>query len=197
MHAQMHINSLTPRALERRWRMLARCGRAWATFKAPLSDAARRAPTKLARQRPCQQVAKCCQSALKPLVEVVVGLVTARDAALVVSPGRAVPRDARRARSRPCEVDMSAHRCKNVHVSSMCSAVEMCVGVCTVGAHARVLARARRCVLRRRRRMSPRAPGAACSASSPGAAVQRIAPRPTRHGGVFTGSFFAECVMYV
>ena len=76
-----------------------------------------------------------------------------------------------------------------VFVSSMCSAVKLCVGVCTVGAHARVLARARRCVLRRCRLMSPRASGAARPASSPGATVRRPAPRPTRHGAVHARSF--------
>ena len=77
-----------------------------------------------------------------------------------------------------------------MHVSSMCSAVKLYVGVCTVGAHARVLARARRCVLRRCRLMSPRASGAARPASSPGATVRRPAPRPTRHGAVHGRSFF-------
>ena len=66
----------------------------------------------------------------------------------------AMPSEARRDRLYHCETHVSACRCKNVHVSSMCSAVELCVGVCIVGVHVRVLARARACVLRRRCRAS-------------------------------------------
>ena len=66
----------------------------------------------------------------------------ARDGQKSAAPSRAVPSSARRARSRHCDVDMSACTCKNVQWSCLCSAVEMCVGVCTVGARARVLARA-------------------------------------------------------
>ena len=89
-----------------------------------------------------------------PLVEVVVGLAAAHDVGFSAAPARAVPYGARRARSRHCEVDMSACRCKNVLVSCMCRTMEMCVGVCIVGVHVRVLARARACVLRRRCRAS-------------------------------------------
>ena len=72
----------------------------------------------------------------------VVGPAAARDGRKSAAPSRAVPSSARRARSRHCDMDMSACTCKNVQWSCLCSAVEMCVGVCTVGACARVLARA-------------------------------------------------------
>ena len=141
------VEVAAPRALERRWHMLARCGRAWAGFRARLKHAARRSSTADARQRSCQQIALPLQSAMQPLVEVFVGLAAARDVAKEVSPSRAVPCSARRARSRLCDVHTSVRRCRNVHVSSMCSAVELCFGVCIVGVHARVLARACGCVL--------------------------------------------------
>ena len=67
-----------PCAPARRWRMRACCGRACAAFTARLKHAARRSSTAEARQRSCQQTAKPLQSALMPLVEVVVGLVAAR-----------------------------------------------------------------------------------------------------------------------
>ena len=91
---------------------------------------------------------------MKPCVEVFVGLAAACDVAIEAANLDAVPSKARRARPRHCEVDMSACRCKNVLVSCMCRTMEMCVGVCIVGAHVRVLARARACVLRRRCRAS-------------------------------------------
>ena len=136
------VEVAAPRALERRWHMLARCGRAWAGFRARLKHAARRSSTADARQRSCQQIAMPLQSAMQPLVEVFVGLAAARDVAKKVSPSRAVPCSARRARSRLCDVHTSVRRCRNVYVSSMCSAVELCFGVCIAGVHARVLARA-------------------------------------------------------
>ena len=80
---------------------------------------------------------------MKPLVEVFVGLAAARDVNSAVANLEAVPCKARRARSHRCEVHTSACRCKNVQWSCLCSAMKMCVGVCTVCAHARVLARAR------------------------------------------------------
>ena len=126
----------------RRWRMRACCGRACAAFTARLKHAARRSSTAEARQRSCQQTAKPLQSALMPLVEVVVGLVAARGVGKKVPPGRAVPCSARRVRSRRCDVNMSACRCQNVQWSCLCSAVELCFGVCIAGVHARVLARA-------------------------------------------------------
>ena len=88
----------------------------------------------------------------------VVGLVAARDVEMSVPPSRAVPCRARRARSRRCDVYMSACKCQSVQWSCLCSAVEMCDGVCTVGACACVLARACARVLRRRCRMSLPAP---------------------------------------
>ena len=143
-----------PCAPARRWCMRACCGLACAAFKARKRHAARRRSTAGAQQRSCQQTAKPLQSALVPLVEVVVGLAAAHDVGFSAAPARAVPYGARRARSRHCEVDMSACRCKNVLVSCMCRTMEMCVGVCIVGVHVRVLARARACVLRRRCRAS-------------------------------------------
>ena len=136
------VEVAAPRALERRWHMLARCGRAWAGFRARLKHAARRSSTADARQRSCQQIAMPLQSAMQPLVEVFVGLAAARDVEKKVSPSRAVPCSARRARSRLCDVHTSVRRCRNVHVSSMCSAVELCVGVAS-WACTRVCSRAR------------------------------------------------------
>ena len=123
-----------PRALERRWHMLARCGRAWAGFRARLKHAARRSSTADARQRSCQQIAMPLQSAMQPLVEVFVGLAAARDVAKKVSPSRAVPCSARRARSRLwlCGVHMSVRRCRNMCVcrlSSMMHVHVQCSGI--------------------------------------------------------------------
>ena len=148
---------VAPCAAARRRRMLARCGRACVASEAQSTHAARYSPTVGARQRSCQQNARPLQSALLPLVEVVVGLAAARGVGKSVPPGRAVPSRARRARSRRCEVHMSVHRCTNVQWSCLCSAVEMCAGVCTVGVYTRVLARACACVLRRGCRTSLRA----------------------------------------
>ena len=134
--------------------MLARCGRACVASEAQSTHAARYSPTVGARQRSWQQNATPLQSAMKPCVEVFVGLAAACDVAIEAANLDAVPSKARRARPRHCEVDMSACRCKNVLVSCMCRTMEMCVGVCIVGAHVRVLARARACVLRRRCRAS-------------------------------------------
>ena len=67
-----------PCAAARRWRKLARCGRACAASVAPLKRAARYSSTVQARQRSCEQNARPLQSALLPLVEVVVGLAAAR-----------------------------------------------------------------------------------------------------------------------
>ena len=103
---------------------------------------------------------------MQPLVEVFVGLAAARDVAKKVSPSRAVPCSARRARSRLCDVHTSVRRCRNVHVSSMCSAVELCFGVCIMGVHARVLARACGRVPRKRCRTTLLAPETARPLSS-------------------------------
>ena len=94
------------------------------------------------------------------------GLAAARDVCISAAPGRAVPCDARRARLRLCEVHMSVCRCKNVLVSSMCRTMELCVGVCTVGVHARVLARACGRVPRKRCRTTLLAPETARPLSS-------------------------------
>ena len=128
---------------------------------------------------PPSQNARPLQSALLPLVEVVVGLAAARGVGKLVPPSRAVPSRARRARSRRCEVHMSVHRCTNVQWSCLCSAVEMCAGVCTVGVCTRVLARACACVLRKGCRTSLRAretalPFPSCATTGP-------APRARGH----------------
>ena len=145
----------------------------------------------IARCRRSHQVAQHLSGAQQHQLEVAVGLVAARDVANSAAPGRAVPCDARRARSRRCDVHPSACRCKNVLWSCLCSAMKMCVGVCTVGARARVLARACVCVLRRGCRTSLLAqetarPFPSCATTGPG-----LAREGTRHGGLFTESFFA------
>ena len=162
-----------PCAAARRWRTLARCGWACAASVTPLRRAARYSSTVQARQRSCEQNARPLQSALLPLVEVVVGLAAARGVVKSVPPSRAVPSRARRARSRLCDVHTSVRRCRNVHVSSMCSAVELCFGVCIMGVHARVLARACGYLLRRCCRMGPAPPDAAHPAPTSGTEVQR------------------------
>ena len=123
--------------------------------------------------------------------EVVVGLSAARDVAGSVPPGRALPCSARRARSHRCDVHRSAGRCRNVQWSCLCIAVEMCVGVCTVGAFARVLARACARVPRRccRTRLPP--PGTARpfpSCRTTGRCRERRAHRHAVH--LFTEIFF-------
>ena len=158
--------------------MLACCGPACAAFRAQSRHVARRSSTVGARQRSCQQIARPLQSALKPHVEVVVGLVAARDVEMSVPPSRAVPCRARRARSRRCDVYMSACKCQSVQWSCLCSAVEMCDGVCTVGACACVLARACARVLRRRCRMSLPAPETA----RPFPSCRTTGPRREREG---------------
>ena len=105
---------VAPCAAARRWRTLARCGWACAASVAPLKRAARYSSTVQARQRSCQQNARPLQSALLPLGEVVVGLAAARGVGKLAPPSRAVPSRARRARSRLCDVNMSACRCRNV-----------------------------------------------------------------------------------
>ncbi len=170
---------VAPCAAARRRRMLARCGRACVAFKAQLKHAARYSSTVGARQRSCQQNARPLQSALLPLVEVVVGLAAARGVGKLVPPSRAVPRRARRARSRRCEVHMSACKCKNVQWSCLCSAMRMCVGVCTVGACVRVLARACVCVLRRHCRT--RLPASETARPFPSCATTGPAPRARGH----------------
>ena len=118
---------VAPCAAARRRRMLARCGRACVAFKVQLKHAARYSSTVRARQRSCPQIAKPLQSALKPCVEVVVGLVAARDVPVEAANLEGVPSKARRARPRRCEVHTSACRCKSVQWSCLCSAMEMCV----------------------------------------------------------------------
>ena len=170
--------------------MLACCGRACVAFKAHLKHAARYSSTVGARQRSCQQNARPLQSALLPLVEVVVGLAAARGVGKLVPPSRAVPSRARRARSRRCEVYMSAGKCKNVQWSCLCSAMRMCVGVCTVGACVRVLARACVCVLRRHCRT--RLPASETARPFPSCATTGPAPRARGHPPWRTvhGTFF-------
>ena len=171
--------------------MLALCGPACAAFRALSKRAARHGSTADARQRSCQQNASPLECALQPVVEVVVGLVAAPAVESAAAEPDAVPSQARRARSYRCETHMSACRCKNVLWSCLCSAMKMCVGVCTVGARARVLARACVCVLRRGCRTSLLAqetarPFPSCATTGPG-----LAREGTRHGGLFTESFLA------
>ena len=166
--------------------MLSRCGRACAAIRARLKRAARYGSTAFARQRSCQQNASPLECALQPVVEVVVGLVAAPAVESAAAEPDAVPSQARRARSYRCETHMSACRCKNVLWSCLCSAMKMCVGVCTVGARARVLARACVCVLRRGCQTSLLAqetarPFPSCATTGPG-----LAREGTRHGGLFT-----------
>ena len=158
-----------------------------------MRHAARYSSTVRARQRSCRQVAIPLQSALMPLVEVVVGLAAARDVAKSASPSRAVPRRARRARSRRCEVHMSACKCKNVQWSCLCSAMRMCVGVCTVGACVRVLARARVCVLRRHCRTRLLAsetalPFPSCATTGPAPRARGHPPWRTVHGTFYVAA---------
>ena len=179
-----------PRALERRWRMLALCGPACVAFKAPLRHAAPCNSTADALQRSCQQFARPLPSALQPLVEVIVGLAAACDAESDAAHIDAMPSEARRDRPYHCETHVSACRCKNVLWSCSCSAMEMCVGVCTVGARARVLARACVCVLRRGCRTSLLAqetarPFPSCATTGPG-----LAREGTRHAHGGLRAFF-------
>ena len=116
------------------------------------------------------------------------------DVAKTVAPSRAVPCSARLARSRRCDVHMSVRRCRNAHVSSMCSAVELCFGVC-IAARGRVRACARarvvvccagaagwaRC---HRTRLTLRRPLGRRSSAR--------AHRPTRHRTAVHGSFLTS-----
>ena len=175
--------------------MRACCGLACAAFKARKRHAARRRSTAGARQRSCHEIARPLPSALMPLVEVVVVLAAAHDVAVSAAPARAVPYGARRARPRHCGVDMSACMCKNVHVSCMCIAVELCVGVCIVGAHVRVLALARVCVLRRGCRASLLTPETVRPFPSCGTTGRCREREAHRHGALFT-EFFFRCTPY-
>ena len=149
-------------------------------------------PTVGARQRSCQQNAAPLQNALVPCVEVLVGLAAACDVGIEAADLDAVPSEARRARSPRCDMHMSACRCKNVQWSCLCSAMRMCVGVCTVGACVRVLARARVCVLRRHCRT--RLPASETARPFPSCATTGPAPRARGHPPWRTvhGTFFAK-----
>ena len=68
---------------------------------------------------------------------------------------------------------------KNVQWSCLCSAMRMCVGVCTVGACVRVLARACVCVLRRHCRT--RLPASETARPFPSCATTGPAPRARGH----------------
>ena len=125
---------VAPCAAARRWRTLARCGRACAASVVPLKRAARYSSTVRARQRSCPQIAKPLQSALKPCVEVVVGLVAARDVEVEAANLEGVPSKARRARPRRCEVHMSA-----VGVACCkCKSLKCAVAVVLVQCHGNV-----------------------------------------------------------
>ena len=179
-----------PCALARRSSALACCGLACGAFEAPLRHAARRSSTANALQRSCLQVASPLPCALQPHVEMDVGLAVARDVESGAANLGAVPSKARRARSHRCEMHTSACRCRNVQWSCLCSALEMCVGVCTVGVCVLVLARACARVLRRRCRTSLLAPETARPFSSCRTAGPRLAREGTRHGRSVHGAFF-------
>ena len=170
--------------------MLACCGRACVAFKAQLAHAARYSPTVGARQRSCQQNAAPLQNALVPCVEVLVGLAAACDVGIEAADLDAVPSEARRARSPRCDMHMSACRCKNVQWSCLCSAMRMCVGVCTVGACVRVRSRARVCVCcagtAERAYSRRKRPSRSRAALPPDL---RLAREGTRHGALFTELF--------
>ena len=158
--------SLIPLARAQRSRRLAVCAPASTAIEARESCRAPPGSTPVARWRPSHQIVSVQPGAQQHQLEVAVGLVAARDVANSAAPGRAVPCDARRARPRLCEVHVSVCRCKNVLVSSMCRTMELCVGVCTVGVHALVLARACERVPCKRRRTTPLAPETARPLSS-------------------------------
>ena len=190
-HASWHPQKVAASCTAaRRWRMLVCCGRACMAFKAELAHAARYSPTVGARQRSCQQNAAPLQSALEPCVEVLVGLAAACDVGIEAADLDAVPSEARRARSPRCDMHMSACRCKNVQWSCLCSAMRMCVGVCTVGACVRVLARACVCVLRRHCRTRLLAsetalPFLSCATTGPAPRARGHPPWRTVHGTFF------------
>ena len=173
------LKLLTPSAHARHARCLATRASASAAIEVSWSRRKPCGSMVCARPRPCHPIVKQLQSAQQLHVEVVVGLAAARSVGKLVPPSRAVPSRARRARSRRCEVHMSVHRCTNVQWSCLCSAVEMCAGVCTVGVYTRVLARACACVLRKGCRTSLRAretalPFPSCATTGP-------APRARGH----------------
>ena len=122
--------------------VLAACAPASAAIEAPKSRRTPRGLTDITRLCPCHPIVKQLQSAQQLHVEVVVGLATTPGVGSAAAKLDAMPGTARSARPHRCEAYRSACMCRNVLWSCLCSAVEMCFGVCTVGAHARVLARA-------------------------------------------------------
>ena len=125
-----------------------------------------RLPSTIVRSRPRHQIAQQLPGAQQHQLEVVVCPAAACDVVISAAPGRVVSCDASRDRPRLCEVCVLVCRCKNVLVSSMCRTMELCVGVCTVGVHARVLARACGRVPRKRCRTTLLAPETARPLSS-------------------------------
>ena len=132
-----------------------------------------------AQQRSCQQTAIPLQSAFEPCVEAHAALAAACNADSAAAKLGLVASKARRARPRRCDMHMSACKCKNVQWSCLCSAMRMCVGVCTVGACVRVLARACVCVLRRHCRT--RLPASETARPFPSCATTGPAPRARGH----------------
>ena len=172
--------------------VLGACAPASAAIEASKSRLTPRGLIDIAQLRPCHPFVQQLQNAQQLHVEVVVGLAAARSVGKLVPPSRAVPSRARRARSRRCEVHMSVHRCTNVQWSCLCSAVEMCAGVCTVGVYTRVLARACACVLRKGCRTSLRAretalPFPSCATTGPAPRARGHPPWRAVHRSFFVG----------
>ena len=134
--------SLIPLARAQRSRRLAACAPASAANGASKSHRTQRDRTGVPPLRPCHQIVRQLQSAQQLHVEAVVALVAALDVESAAAKLDPVPSTARRARPHRCQTCRSVCRCRNVQWSCLCSAVEMCFGVCIVGVHARVLARA-------------------------------------------------------
>ena len=145
-----------PLVLAQHPRRLVDCAPASAAIGASKSHRPQRNPAGVPLLRPCHWNARQMQSALQHHLEVVVGLAAAPVVETAAAHLDSMPSQARRARPRRCETHRSVCRCKKVQWSCLCSAVEMCFGVCIVGVHARVLARA--CV---------RVPRTCCRASLP------------------------------
>ena len=169
--------SLIPLARAQRSRRLAACAPASAANGAPKSHRTQRDRTDVPPLRPCHQIVRQLQSAQQLHVEVVVALAAAPDVESAAAKLDPVPSTARSARPHHCQTCRSVCRCRNVQWSCLCSAVEMCFGVCIVGAHARVLARGCVRVPRRCCRTSPATPETALALSSSTTAGRRLEQR--------------------
>ena len=180
---------VAPWAAARRRRMLARCGRACVAFKAQLKHAARYSSTVGARQRSCQQNARPLQSALLPLVEVVVGLAAARGVGNRCRPAVPCPVEpaapARAAAKCTCQ-STGAQMCSG----RACAVQWKCVLECAPWACARACSRARVrvCCARAAERAYAREkrPSRSRAAQLPDL---RLAREGICHGGPFTEVF--------